>query len=66
MAVRIVGVDLPQNKRGVIALTYIYGIGRSAAPQSLVRPVLAKTLRLRIGLMMKQLRCVKSSLKTTR
>ena len=31
MAVRIVGVDLPQNKRGVIALTYIYGIGRSAA-----------------------------------
>lgn len=28
---RIVGVDIPQNKRGVIALTYIYGIGRSAA-----------------------------------
>ena len=31
MAVRIVGVDLPQNKRGELALTYIYGIGRSAA-----------------------------------
>ena len=31
MAVRIVGVDLPQNKRGEIALTYIYGIGRSAS-----------------------------------
>ena len=31
MAVRIVGVDLPQNKRGEIALTYIYGIGRSSA-----------------------------------
>ena len=31
MAVRIVGVDLPQNKRGEISLTYIYGIGRSAA-----------------------------------
>ena len=29
MALRIVGVDLPQNKRGEIALTYIYGIGRS-------------------------------------
>ncbi len=28
---RIVGVDLPKNKRGVIGLTYIYGIGRSAA-----------------------------------
>ena len=31
MAVRIVGVDMPQNKRGEIALTYIFGIGRSAA-----------------------------------
>lgn len=31
MAIRIVGVDLPQNKRGEIALTYIYGIGRSAS-----------------------------------
>ncbi|MCH4895521.1 MAG: 30S ribosomal protein S13 [Marinifilaceae bacterium] len=28
---RIVGVDLPSNKRGEIALTYIYGIGRSSA-----------------------------------
>ena len=31
MAIRIVGVDLPQNKRGEIALTYIFGICRSAA-----------------------------------
>ncbi|MDR0538303.1 MAG: 30S ribosomal protein S13 [Tannerellaceae bacterium] len=31
MAIRIVGVDLPQSKRGEIALTYIYGIGRSSA-----------------------------------
>lgn len=31
MAIRIVGVDLPQNKRGEIALTYIFGIGRSTA-----------------------------------
>lgn len=28
---RIVGVDLPKNKRGEIGLTYIYGIGRSRA-----------------------------------
>ena len=28
---RISGVDIPKNKRGVIALTYIYGIGRSRA-----------------------------------
>jgi small subunit ribosomal protein S13 len=26
---RIAGVDLPRNKRGVIGLTYIYGIGRT-------------------------------------
>ncbi len=28
---RIAGVDIPNNKRGEIALTYIYGIGRSQA-----------------------------------
>jgi len=28
---RIVGVDLPKDKRGVVGLTYIYGIGRSAS-----------------------------------
>ncbi len=28
---RIVGVDLPKNKRGEIGLTYIYGIGRSTS-----------------------------------
>ncbi|MBR9977848.1 MAG: 30S ribosomal protein S13 [Bacteroidetes bacterium] len=28
---RIAGVDLPRTKHAVIALTYIYGIGRSAA-----------------------------------
>ena len=28
---RIKGIDLPQNKRGVISLTYIYGIGPSFA-----------------------------------
>lgn len=35
MAVRIVGVDLPQNKRGEISLTYIFGIGRSSAAKIL-------------------------------
>jgi len=28
---RISGVDIPDNKRGVIALTYIFGIGTSAS-----------------------------------
>ena len=32
---RIAGVDLPKNKRGVIGLTYIYGIGRSSAQKIL-------------------------------
>lgn len=35
MAVRIVGVDVPDNKRGEVALTYIYGIGRSLAKKVL-------------------------------
>jgi len=29
--VRIIGVDIPDNKRGEIALTYIFGIGRTGA-----------------------------------
>ena len=33
---RIAGIDIPNNKRGVIALTYIYGIGRSRAKEILV------------------------------
>ncbi len=32
---RIAGVDLPKNKRGVIGLTYIYGIGRSSSTKIL-------------------------------
>ena len=32
---RIVGVDLPRNKRGEVGLTYIYGIGRSTAQKVL-------------------------------
>lgn len=32
---RIAGIDLPKNKRGVIGLTYIYGIGPSTAKKIL-------------------------------
>ena len=32
---RISGVDIPDNKRSVIALTYIFGIGRTSAKQIL-------------------------------
>jgi small subunit ribosomal protein S13 len=32
---RIAGVDIPKQKRGVIALTYIFGVGRSRAKEIL-------------------------------
>ena len=32
---RIAGVDIPRNKRGVIGLTYIYGIGRNLSREIL-------------------------------
>ena len=32
---RIAGVDIPKHKRGVIALTYIFGVGRSRAKEVL-------------------------------
>jgi small subunit ribosomal protein S13 len=34
---RIAGIDVPNNKRGVISLTYIYGIGRSTAAKILAK-----------------------------
>jgi small subunit ribosomal protein S13 len=42
---RIVGVDLPRNKRGVISLTYIYGIGRSAAEKILDRVGISEDIK---------------------
>ena len=33
---RIAGIDIPDNKRGEIALTYIYGLGRSASKKVLL------------------------------
>ncbi|KAA5533012.1 MAG: 30S ribosomal protein S13 [Flavobacterium sp.] len=32
---RIAGVDIPKNKRGIIALTYIFGVGSSRAKEVL-------------------------------
>lgn len=34
---RIAGVDIPKNKRGVIALTYIFGIGKSRSQDILAK-----------------------------
>ncbi len=47
MAVRIVGVDLPQNKRGEIALTYIFGIGRSSANTILEKAGVDKDIKVK-------------------
>ena len=45
MAIRIVGVEIPQNKRGEIALTYIYGIGRSSAAKILDKAGVDRNLK---------------------
>lgn len=42
---RIVGVDIPNNKRGEIALTYIYGIGRNRAVIVLANAGVDKNLK---------------------
>ena len=47
MAIRIVGVDLPQNKRGEIALTYIFGIGRSSANKILTKAGIDRDIKVK-------------------
>ena len=42
---RLVGVDIPDNKRGEVALTYIYGIGRSASNAILAKAGVDKNLK---------------------
>jgi small subunit ribosomal protein S13 len=42
---RLVGVDLPKNKRGEIGLTYIYGIGRSSARKILSEAGIDKDIK---------------------
>lgn len=47
MAIRIVGVDLPQNKRGEVALTYIFGIGRSSANNILSKAGIDRNIKVK-------------------
>jgi len=47
---RIAGVDLPNNKRGEIGLTYIYGIGRSSANSILTKAGVDPEIKVRIGM----------------
>jgi len=43
---RIAGIDLPRNKRIVIALTYIYGIGRSTSDKICTKLGVPETRRI--------------------
>jgi len=47
MAIRIVGVDIPQNKRGEIALTYIFGIGRSNSNSILAKAGVDRNIKVK-------------------
>ena len=42
---RISGIDLPKNKRGVIGLTYIYGIGSSTASKILAKAEIDENIK---------------------
>lgn len=42
---RIAGVDIPKNKRGVIALTYIFGIGNSRAAEILAKAGVSEDIK---------------------
>ncbi len=42
---RIAGIDIPKNKRGVIALTYIFGIGRSRAKEVLANAKVDESIK---------------------
>ena len=42
---RIAGIDIPKNKRGVIALTYIFGIGRSRAKDILAKAKVDESIK---------------------
>ena len=42
---RIAGIDIPKNKRGVIALTYIFGIGNSRAKKVLAEAKVDESIK---------------------
>ena len=42
---RIAGVDVPKNNRGVIALTYIFGIGKSRAIEILEKAQVSQDIK---------------------
>ncbi|MCH2043478.1 MAG: 30S ribosomal protein S13 [Saprospiraceae bacterium] len=44
---RIAGVDLPKNKRGIIGLTYIFGIGKTSARNILAEASIDENVKIK-------------------
>ncbi len=44
---RLAGVDIPRDKRVVIALTYIYGVGRTSAVKTLADTGIDESIRVK-------------------
>ena len=61
MAVRLVGVDLPQSKRVEIALTYIYGIGLTTSKKILAETGVDPDIRVKVTCIARFLRTSSAS-----
>jgi small subunit ribosomal protein S13 len=44
---RISGIDIPRDKRAVIALTYIYGVGKTSSKQILAKAKVSEDIRMK-------------------
>ena len=44
---RIAGIDIPRDKRAVVSLTYVYGIGRSTAKKILAENKISEDIRVK-------------------
>jgi small subunit ribosomal protein S13 len=62
---RIAGVDIPDNKRGEIGLTYIFGIGRRSAQKILSEAGVSIDKKVKSGTTRSQTTFVRSSLRSS-
>lgn len=44
---RIAGIDIPRDKRAVIALTYVFGIGKTSSKEILVKAQVSEDVRMK-------------------
>lgn len=59
---RIAGVDIPKNKRGIIALTYIFGVGSSRSKEILAKANVSEDKKFQNGMMTKSEQSVRQFL----